>query len=82
MTTNINLQSLIVGILGISLISMIYLHYDTELILALITGLVGVLVPVKNTNTITTQEAIKQLEQDPTIQVQTEEMNNDKQEYS
>ncbi len=82
MTTNINLQSLIVGILGISLISMIYLHYDTELILALITGLVGVLVPVKNTNNITTQEAIKQLEQDPTIQVQTEEMNNDKQEYS
>ena len=82
MTTNINLQSIIVAILGISLISMIYLHYDTELILALITGLVGVLVPVKNTSNITTQEAIRQLEQDPTIEVQTEEMNNDKQEYS
>lgn len=80
---NINLQFIIVGILGISLISMIYLHYDTELILALITGLVGVLVPVKNNN-ITTQEAIQQLEQDPTVQVQTEtiEIKDDKQEYS
>lgn len=82
---NINLQLLITAVLGVTLLSMVYMHYDEELILALITGLVGVLVPIKTTNTnndITTQEAIQKLKTDPNIIIQEEYQDDTKEDYS